>query len=83
MNDGYCIHGQYVGTPSGPDYICGYCEAGVTHAAYMRLLNERRTSRIRAASMAVHQMTGVIATPGVTADDQRRMMIQLSSYLNG
>ena len=24
----YCKHGNYIGTPYGPDYICGYCEMG-------------------------------------------------------
>lgn len=26
----YCRHGNYIGYPGGPDYLCGYCEAGVT-----------------------------------------------------
>lgn len=42
----YCAHGNYVGDWSGPDYICGKCENGVTvqeealeygHATAMRL----------------------------------------------
>lgn len=24
----YCKHGTYIGGPSGPDYLCGYCEIG-------------------------------------------------------
>ncbi len=24
----YCVHGRYVGTPTGPDYLCGDCEDG-------------------------------------------------------
>jgi hypothetical protein len=24
-----CEHGHYVGTPGGPDYMCGECEDGV------------------------------------------------------
>ena len=26
----HCIHGTYIGTPSGADYICGFCEDGLT-----------------------------------------------------
>ena len=26
----YCIHGTFMGSWWGPDYICGYCEDGVT-----------------------------------------------------
>lgn len=25
----YCVHGSYVGTWDGPDYLCGWCESGV------------------------------------------------------
>jgi hypothetical protein len=29
MTDGnYCKHGTYVGTPHGPDHMCGWCEDG-------------------------------------------------------
>lgn len=24
----YCRHGRYIGSPGGPDYMCGYCESG-------------------------------------------------------
>jgi len=24
----YCRHGNFVGGPGGPDYLCGACEAG-------------------------------------------------------
>jgi hypothetical protein len=24
----YREHGTYIGTPGGPDYLCGYCENG-------------------------------------------------------
>jgi hypothetical protein len=26
----YCIHGTWIGSWWGPDYLCGYCEMGVT-----------------------------------------------------
>lgn len=25
----YCVHGNYVGDPFGPDYMCGMCEDGI------------------------------------------------------
>jgi hypothetical protein len=28
----YCEHGMYIGHQWGPDYLCGYCEDGVTVA---------------------------------------------------
>ena len=30
MSRTHCKHGVYVGHPGGPDYMCGYCEDGVT-----------------------------------------------------
>jgi hypothetical protein len=35
----YCIHGTYIGTWCGPDYICGWCEEGWT-VAEMREAHE-------------------------------------------
>lgn len=26
----YCVHGTFIGSWWGPDYLCGYCEMGVT-----------------------------------------------------
>lgn len=26
----YCRHGVFVGDPHGPDFMCGYCETGVS-----------------------------------------------------
>jgi hypothetical protein len=26
----YCVHGTYIGTPCGPDHMCGYCEDGLS-----------------------------------------------------
>lgn len=28
----YCEHGTWIGSWWGPDYLCGYCEEGVTMA---------------------------------------------------
>jgi hypothetical protein len=30
----YCKHGSYVGYWDGPDYLCGYCEDGVSDYEY-------------------------------------------------
>jgi hypothetical protein len=28
----YCQHGTYIGSPGGPDYMCGWCEDGISVA---------------------------------------------------
>jgi hypothetical protein len=51
----YCIHGTFIGSWWGPDYLCGWCEDGVSVAemhAYYRTQRERKvrdTLRIRDA----------------------------------
>lgn len=32
--DNYCKHGTYVGGPLGPDFMCGWCEEGVSDIDY-------------------------------------------------
>lgn len=37
----YCQHGQYIGTPGGPDHICGWCEDGITREDMITILRDR------------------------------------------
>ena len=30
----YCRHGSFIGGPCGPDYLCAWCETGVSDLAY-------------------------------------------------
>lgn len=45
--DGFCDHGVFVGG-TGPDFMCGWCEDGVTWAEFvciLRLADNRRRRR--------------------------------------
>ena len=45
---GYCVHGRYVGG-CGIDWICPYCEDGVSEKEYLAILkHERKVSERRA-----------------------------------
>lgn len=47
LDDGYCAHGVYVGG-CGIDWMCGYCEDGVSadeYAAIMAAQAKRRADR--------------------------------------
>lgn len=46
-DNNYCIHGQYIGTPWGADYICGYCEDGVSAEEFAKIVEEREAERQR------------------------------------
>lgn len=55
-DDVYCVHGTFVGGWAGPDYICGYCEEGISPEQLedIRLENERlarRWARVRMAQL--------------------------------
>ncbi len=47
-DDTHCRHGTFVGNWAGPDYMCGYCEMGVTDEEFeegKRLEAERNEKR--------------------------------------
>jgi hypothetical protein len=58
VEDGYipydevnCKHGTFVGTAGGPDYMCGYCEMGVTDEEWEE--GRRRAARRDARRLAL------------------------------
>jgi hypothetical protein len=45
--DGYCEHGTYVGG-CGIDWMCGWCEDGISYADYLWILrNTRINARVK------------------------------------
>lgn len=70
FRDGYCEHGKYVGG-CGIDYMCGWCEQGISLADYETFKREKRTSVVRKQAQSaeialnillVHGMGGIQAT---------------------
>lgn len=43
---GYCEHGQYVGG-CGVDWMCTWCESGVSLAEAQRIVRNERTAAVR------------------------------------
>lgn len=43
----YCRHGNFVGDPYGPDYMCGWCEDGYDPSIYELALDEAREHQRR------------------------------------
>lgn len=35
-----CKHGAFVGDPYGPDYMCGWCEMGISDKEYDKMMKE-------------------------------------------
>lgn len=44
----YCVHGNWVGSWWGPDYLCGYCEDGVSVAGARYIEAQRRWRHAKA-----------------------------------
>lgn len=43
----YCRHGRYVGNPWGADYMCGYCESGISDEDYEAMVKSDAEQRGR------------------------------------
>lgn len=41
----HCKHGTFIGHWAGPDYMCFYCEMGVSDEEYAEILAEREAAR--------------------------------------
>lgn len=42
----YCEHGTYIGTPLGPDFICGWCEDGVPYEEFLEIQREHQARKM-------------------------------------
>ena len=54
----HCVHGTYIGTWAGPDYMCGLCESGVREDIYGDALREAKARWAKATKWtnAVHEL---------------------------
>lgn len=46
-DDMHCVHGTYIGGPCGPDYLCGWCEDGISEQEYNAIMRARADQRRR------------------------------------
>jgi hypothetical protein len=68
-DDVHCKHGTFVGGWAGPDYMCGYCEDGITDEDYAEMLAERRVhdAKVRAAKERWAELNAAIESKGKDA----------------
>lgn len=43
----HCVHGTYIGTPGGPDILCGWCEEGISPQEHKEIMQAQRAMRTR------------------------------------
>ncbi len=60
MSRTHCKHGTYVGHPGGPDYMCGYCEDGVTDEEWATWKKEEARSRRAETKEALSSMVKAV-----------------------
>ena len=70
--DGYCVHGAYVGG-CGIDYMCHWCEDGISWEDYCAYWAQRSLDRIRSNAGAAQELMNVLlkyGVPGIRAMEQ-------------
>lgn len=78
----YCEHGTYIGTWCGPDYICGFCEQGIT-VDEMRAAAERaRLHEIDNIERNVEQMLSACQRAGRDHRERAGIMCKLVPYVD-
>lgn len=77
--NGYCEHGHYVGG-SGPDYMCGWCESGISVAEMRQIINRQRLTGIRKRADGAAKLLNVLLMHGMGGMDAA-YFAQQSSYV--
>lgn len=74
----YCEHGKYIGSPYGPDYLCQWCEDGVSAAEYAAIMRERAIRDLREAEAGHERLIRAVQhqQPG----KRYRVMLALIDY---
>lgn len=48
----HCEHGTFIGDPFGPDYLCGYCEDGISMEDFQAMKRRETSARLVEAARA-------------------------------
>lgn len=62
----YCIHGTYIGPPSGADFLCGYCEDGISLAEFRAIGRRQKLAGIRERAERAQAFLNVLLSHGVS-----------------
>lgn len=82
LESDYCIHGTYIGPPSGADILCGYCEDGIGLAEYREIGRRQRLARIRERASRSEMALSVLLAHGVSGIDAAEFAENLSHVGN-
>ena len=63
--DQYCKHGTFTGSWWGPDYLCGWCEDGVSLEDFQRYQREDAAHELREAVNRAYRLWWCMAVVNV------------------
>ena len=68
----HCIHGTYIGTPFGADYMCGRCEDGAPENVYAEAL-ARAKENVKRYRECVSALSDLILNKAIDHDDVHKI----------
>lgn len=77
----YCIHGTWVGSWWGPDYLCSWCEAGVSVADMEAAILAQQGHRLAAIEASVDRMLAAVCAVPSSTRTRALTMCTLCAYL--
>jgi hypothetical protein len=85
-DDVHCKHGTFVGGWAGPDYMCGYCEDGISDEEWeaSQRSAERRNRRVTALQPKLVEIIrdiNLAAKTDPASDEVGRLSRRLSKYI--
>lgn len=78
----HCVHGVYIGTPFGPDYMCGRCEDGETPGeVYAEAIAEAKRRVAKGRELLNAAIT--LSREGfIDEDTARKVFVEVARILN-
>ena len=77
----HCDHGMYVGYPGGPDYMCQWCEDGISVLGMRMICKEREDNRVRAEAFILNDIYDALRDCDATdADKAASWQTVLANY---
>lgn len=71
----HCEHGTYIGYPGGPDYLCCWCEAGISTEKMEKMLKARQVLENRWVKHRIMQLIKKLKEDGVIKSISNRKFL--------
>ncbi len=82
MEQDYCEHGTYIGPPSGADFLCGWCESGISVKEMNEILAAQRLAVIRRQASNAERLINELLKMGYSGIDTAYLAQRTSNINN-